>query len=274
MIALALADQIRSLDERGSLALAAALAQAERALQGLPVAAVDFPRRTKARDGGVDGRTSFPPELVTPFPKGARLWQVKSGPSTPTVKRELAQRKTGEDKYVVSELKKGGQGYALFWTSDPVTPTADATRNAFRDEVLKVSPDAEVDVLFLTQIEALVQRFPAIAMSVLGLNGEGLFGADEWRTQFEGPIRDRCSAVSGNRRCPSICPGHFVWPHHSCLWRRWCRTEQGGLRSRRHRWLARANVVRHEEWFDCCPGARGPKSGIPRRLDLRSGYRC
>jgi hypothetical protein len=186
MFGLPLADQIRALDEAAALRLAQSLALAERSLLSLPAEAVDFPQRAKAKDGGVDGRTSFPVDALTPFPTGVRLWQVKSGHSPLKAEREFAQTKAGIEKWVVQELRKGGIGYVLFWTYDPVDPDAEATKNAFRDEVQRVAPGVDVTFLFLGQIVSLVRRHPGIAMSALGLDGQGLLGPEAWRKQFIG----------------------------------------------------------------------------------------
>lgn len=186
MIGLPISDRIRALGEAGALRLAQSLALAECSLLALPAEAIDFPQRPKAKDGGVDGRTSFPADAATRFPTGRRLWQVKSGHSPPKAEREFAPTKAGTDKWVVQELRKGGIGYVLFWTYDPVDPDAEATRKAFRDELEKVAPDVDATFLFLGQIVSLVQRHPGIAMSALGLDGEGVLGLEAWRKQFEG----------------------------------------------------------------------------------------
>ena len=185
MDGLPLADRIRALDETGALRLAQRLALAERSLLSLPVQAVDFPQRTKAKDGGVDGRTTFPSDQEPPFPQGVRLWQVKSGPTPVRAAREFSPPKRGGEKWVVEELRKGGVGYVLFWTFDPVDADAEEIRQAFADEVRKVSTDAEVSFLFLGQIVALVRRHPGVALSAMGLDGEGLLSPDLWQRQFE-----------------------------------------------------------------------------------------
>jgi hypothetical protein len=73
-----LAGRIRELDEAGALRLAQSLALADHSDFSLPPEAVDFPQRTKVKEGGVDDRTSFPADATTAFLKGARLWQVRT----------------------------------------------------------------------------------------------------------------------------------------------------------------------------------------------------
>lgn len=185
MNGLPLAGRIRELDEAGALRLAQSLALAERSVLSLPPEAVDFPQRTKAKDGGVDGRTSFPADATTPFPTGLRLWQVKSGRSPLKVDREFSTPKIGGEKWVVRELSMGDVGYVLFWTHDPVDPDAEAIRRAFRAAIEKIAPGANVTFLFLSQIVDLVRRHPGIALSALGLDGEGILAPAQWMKQFE-----------------------------------------------------------------------------------------
>ena len=142
-----LSDRIRGLDEAGALDLALRLAQAERARLGLPASVVEFSQRIKAKDGGVDGRTSFPADAETPFPRGLRVWQVKSGSTAPDARREFAKPRRGGDKWVVEELRSGGVDYVLFWTNDPVDREAERIRQAFREEVEKASRSADVTFL-------------------------------------------------------------------------------------------------------------------------------
>lgn len=186
MNGLPLAGRIRDLDEAGALRLAQSLARAERSVLSLPPEAVDFPQRTKAKDGGVDGRTSFPSDTNTPFPTGSRLWQVKSGHSSPRAAREFSTTKGGGEKWIVRELAKGDIGYVLFWTYDPVDPDAEAIRQSFRDAIDKIAPGANVTFLFLSQIVDLVRRHPGISLSALGLDGEGILAPAQWSKQFEG----------------------------------------------------------------------------------------
>lgn len=186
MNGLPLAGRIRDLDEAGALRLAQSLALAERSVLSLPPEAVDFPQRTKAKDGGVDGRTSFPSDTSTPFPTGSRLWQVKSGHSSPRAAREFSTTKGGGEKWIVRELAKGDIGYVLFWTYDPVDPDAEAIRQSFRDAIDKIAPGANVTFLFLSQIVDLVRRHPGITLSALGLDGEGILAPAQWGKQFEG----------------------------------------------------------------------------------------
>lgn len=189
MNGLPLAGHIRELDEAGALRLAQSLALAERSVLSLPPEVVDFPQRTKAKDGGVDGRTSFPADAATSFPTGLRLWQVKSGRSPLKVDREFSTPKAGGEKWVVRELAKGDAGYVLFWTHDPVDPDAEAIRRAFREAIDRIAPGASVTFLFLSQIVDLVRRHPGIALSALGLDGEGILAPAQWRKQFEGSFQ-------------------------------------------------------------------------------------
>lgn len=189
MEGLPLADRIRALDEAGALRLVQALALAERSVLSLPVEAVDFPQRTKAKDGGVDGRTSFPADAPTPFPTGVRLWQVKSGSSVPRASREFAATKSGDEKWVVRELRSGGIGYVLFWTNDPVDPDAEEVRRTFSDEIGRIAPGESVNFLFLSQIVDLVRRHPGVALAALGLDGEGILAPTEWANVFDGAFQ-------------------------------------------------------------------------------------
>jgi hypothetical protein len=197
-----LADRIRDLDESGALRLAQSLAHAERARLSLPLEAVDFSQRVKAKDGGVDGRTSFPVDAATPFPTGVRVWQVKSGASPVRAQREFGKPKGGGDKWVVRELQSADVGYVLFWTNDPVDREAEAIREAFRDEIAKIIPDAPVTFLFLSQITELIQRHPGVALGAIGLDGAGVLAPDEWATLFEGAFesdRQRDGVVAAIR---------------------------------------------------------------------------
>ncbi|HEV8281557.1 MAG TPA: hypothetical protein VGQ02_06855 [Candidatus Limnocylindrales bacterium] len=197
-----LADQIRALDESGAVELAARLAQAERSRLSLPLEAVEFSHRVKAKDGGVDGRTSFPTDAETPFPKGKRVWQVKSGATAVSAQREFAPPKRGGDKWVVEELRTGEVGYVLFWTYDPVDRDAEGIRNDFRDEVRRIAPGVEVTFLFLSQIVELARRHPGVALDALGLDGAGVLSVEEWARLFEGvfePDAGREAVVNGVR---------------------------------------------------------------------------
>ena len=90
---------------------------------------------------------------------------------------------------IVRELAKGDIGYVLFWTHDPVDPDAEAIRRAFRIAIDKIAPGANVTFLFLSQIVDLVRRHPGVALSALGLDGEGILAPAQWMRQFEGDFQ-------------------------------------------------------------------------------------
>ena len=165
---LPLADHIRTLNEAGALQLAHRLLNAERSRLALPAETVEFPMRVKAPDGGIDGFTSLPADAGTSFPRGRRVWQVKSGKTVPKVEREFALTKSNELKPVAKALAGGDQGYVLFWTWDPVGPVAVAIRDGFSAKVRELHATAEASFLFLSQIVDLVWGYPGIALSVMG----------------------------------------------------------------------------------------------------------
>ncbi|WP_458316478.1 hypothetical protein [Mycolicibacterium brisbanense] len=167
---------IREQDENGAVSLARTLCMAEAGRHGLPLDSVSISGRVKAADGGIDGRTNFPAELETIFPRGRHVWQIKSGKTAPSAAKELDPGKHG----VLLDAIKNGADYVLFWTNDPVDPTRDAVREDFEKEVRKVRADANVTVLIADGIEQLCYQH----VSVLAQHGpmpiSGLAGLEVW----------------------------------------------------------------------------------------------
>jgi hypothetical protein len=168
---------IREQDENGAVSLARTLCMAEAGRYRLALDAVSFSGRVKAGDQGIDGRTHFPIDLgQTLFPKGAHVWQVKSGRATPSAATELdSGRHAG-----LLEAIKGGADYVLFWANDPTDVVRSNVRESFTQAVRKVRGDANVTVLFTDEIERLCYQHVA----VLAQNGpvpiSGLVGLEIW----------------------------------------------------------------------------------------------
>lgn len=180
---------IRALDEAGAVGLAHALLNAERGRLGLPADSVEWSFRVKVPDGGVDGRTRFPSSATSPYPLGQRLWQVKSGPSTPDPAREFApsrRKAPGTDKWVVEQLRTGDWGYALFWTHDPADPERARLYASFNRRLDEIAPTIPRDFILLDQIVELCRHHPQTALPFLGVPTSGALSVEQWGSVFRG----------------------------------------------------------------------------------------
>lgn len=180
---------IRALDEAGAVGLAHALLNAERGRLGLPADSVEWGFRVKVSDGGVDGRTRFPSAATSPYPLGQRLWQVKSGSSTPDPIREFApprRKPPGTEKWVVEQLRSGDWGYVLFWTHDPVDPERARLYESFNKRLDEIATTIPRDYILLDQIVELCRHHPQTALPLLGVPTLGALSVDQWGALFRG----------------------------------------------------------------------------------------
>lgn len=172
---------IREQDENGAVSLARTLCMAEATRHGLALDTVSISGRVKAADQGIDGRTEFPPDLESLFPLGPRVWQIKSGSTTPSAMKELDPDKhAGLVKAIVD-----GADYVLFWANDPTEVVRSNVETDFANAVQAVRVDATVRFLFAAQIERLCYQH----LSVLAQSGpapiNGLVGLKVWARTFE-----------------------------------------------------------------------------------------
>lgn len=179
---------IRSQNEEGAVALARALIFAEAGLHGLELDRFTVSGRVKARDQGIDGRTYFPNGLPSLFPLGACVWQIKSGTSVPPVEKEFDPEK---HKALLEAIQEG-HDYVLFWTNDPVDPSAQELQDAFIAKVQGIRASAKVYFLFAEAVErmcyghlgVLAQASPYPLSGLVNLMRWGypqLFEAVEWQ---------------------------------------------------------------------------------------------
>jgi len=167
---------IRGQDENGAVSMARTLCMAEAGRHRLDLGTVSFSARVKAKDQGIDGRTTFPIELDTLFPHGPHVWQIKSGSTTPSATAEF-----DPDKHAaLVEAIKDGSDYVLFWTNDPTEQVRKHAREGFSDAVRKVRSDARAVVLFADEIERLCYQHLAVLAQHGPVPISGLAGLDIW----------------------------------------------------------------------------------------------
>ena len=184
MEGLPLMRRIRELDEARAVDLAQSLVASECARLQLPIETVEFSLRVKAKDGGVDGRTRLPADAESQFPLGPRLWQVKSGASSPNARREFSLPRIRRDKE--KRLRTEEWGYVLFWTHDPVDQVAEKTRDGFGKQLDAISQGIPRAFLFGSQVVDLVRRYPGVALPILGIPAKGMISAAGWAASFRG----------------------------------------------------------------------------------------
>lgn len=141
---------IRNRVESEAVALARSIVFAEAGRLDLPLSDFSMSGRVKAKDQGVDGRTSFPTGTSVLLPTGPRVWQIKSGRSVPNAAKEFDPKHKG-----LHDAIKAGCGYVLFWTNDPADPAAETLKKGFTAAVQAIRADAEVSFIFADTIEAL-----------------------------------------------------------------------------------------------------------------------
>src|SRR5680860_215573 len=167
---------IRGQDENGAVSMARTLCMAEAGRHRLDLGTVSFSARVKAKDQGIDGRTTFPIELDTLFPHGPHVWQIKSGSTTPSATAEF-----DPDKHAaLVEAIKDGSDYVLFWTNDPTEQVRKHAQEGFSDAVRKVRSDARAVVLFADEIERLCYQHLAVLAQHGPVPISGLAGLDIW----------------------------------------------------------------------------------------------
>jgi hypothetical protein len=167
---------IRELDEARAVALGRSLIHAEAGRLGLPLGDFSMSGRVKARDQGVDGRTHFPDGSGALLPVGPQVWQVKSGSSAPDAAQEFDPKHTA----LIDAIREG-YDYVLFWTNDPVDPTASTVKDNFQAKIQAIRPDARATFLFAEAIERLCYAHIAVlsqapAMPLGGVVSLGVWG--------------------------------------------------------------------------------------------------
>ncbi|MDC9007678.1 hypothetical protein [Mycobacterium marinum] len=173
---------IREFDENGAVSLARTLCFAEVGWRGFPIGLVSISGRVKVADGGIDGRTNFPPSAESLFPPGDQVWQIKSGGTSPSATVEL-----NSDKHAaLIEAIKNGADYVLFWTNDPIPATRSTVITNFTNVVKEVRADAKVTFLFADEIEQLCYQHPTVLaqhgpVPISGLVGIGVWAPPEFR---------------------------------------------------------------------------------------------
>jgi hypothetical protein len=167
---------IREQDENGAVSLARTLCMAEAGRYGLRLDSVSFSGRVKAADQGIDGRTDFPSDLDSYFPRGLNVWQIKSGSSTPSATAELRE----ETHAGLIEAIRQGADYVLLWTNDPTDVVRTNVRTNFSQAVQKVRADANVLVLFADEIERLCYQHLAVLAQSGPVPIRGLVGLETW----------------------------------------------------------------------------------------------
>jgi hypothetical protein len=111
---------------------------------------------------------ALPENLGSLLPAGPQVWQVKSGSSPPDASREFDPKHTA-----LIEAIRDGYNYVLFWTNDPVDPTATTIQDNFRASVQSIRQSATTTFLFADAIEHLCYAHIAVLAqgSTLPLNG-------------------------------------------------------------------------------------------------------
>jgi hypothetical protein len=177
---------IRDLDELRAVALARSLIHAELGRLGLPLSDASMSGRVKVRDQGVDGRTNFPVGSSGLFPIGRQVWQIKSGSSAPDASKEF------DPKHIaLIEAIRDGYNYVLFWTNDPVDPTASAVKDKFQEAVRAIRADASATFVFADAIEGMCYAHLAVLSLIPALPLRGVISLSTWgqRQDFEIPFQ-------------------------------------------------------------------------------------
>ncbi len=147
---------ILTLDSTRGVHFIRALLLAEATRLGLDLGVVRMTGVIQASDEGIDGRTDFPAEAITVFPKGPWSWQIKvyGKGRRPSASEEVS--KPGVQKDI-----RAGRGYVMVWLSqDPADP--DKQKRDLTDEVHKSAPQAPVELLTVAEIERLAAIHPAV----------------------------------------------------------------------------------------------------------------
>jgi hypothetical protein len=166
---------IRDLDEARAVALARSLIHAEAGRLGLPLSDFSMSGKVKVGDEGVDGRTHFPVGSSSLLPVGPQVWQVKSGSKQPNAPKEFDQK----HRALITAIHEG-HDYVLFWTNDPVDPTATTVKENFRKAVQAVRVDAKVTFIFADKIEKLCYSHLAVLSQGPALPLGGVVSLSTW----------------------------------------------------------------------------------------------
>jgi hypothetical protein len=172
---------IRQLDSNGAVRLARHLIFAEAGRLALPLSGFEMSGRVNVRDQGVDGRTHFPVDAATPFPRGPQVWQVKSGRTEPSASDEFKPEHAG-----LRDALAGDYGYVLLWTFDPSDPVRTRVKEDFSSALREIRPEAEPSFLFLEDIERLCRTHPAAIIGLTSYSFLGVLSLETWGAQFEG----------------------------------------------------------------------------------------
>lgn len=152
----------------GLLELVHALARAEAATVGIPLAEVLFGGEERAAEGGRDGRTPAHAAPSEWLPPGETCWQLKAGKAGEPAK--IAAELTGRGKTAAKETLRTGGHYAVVASGSVNGETGrlarlEALRKAARARRL---PTSRIHVYTAEQISEWVRRFPAVAARFLG----------------------------------------------------------------------------------------------------------
>jgi hypothetical protein len=181
LFGLPILEWLRQLDGADAVGLARALIHAEAGRLRLPLDHFSMSGRVNVRDDGIDGRTDFPLEAETSYPRGPYIWQVKSGQTLPSAAAEILAANRSALRNEISD----GNNYALFWTFDPTDPAEQTIRSTFQEAVASARSGGSSFFIFADRIERLCQMHPAVLARAPNLPLSGLIGIDRWRGSFE-----------------------------------------------------------------------------------------
>jgi hypothetical protein len=114
------------------------------------------------------------------------VWQVKSGSSPPDASKEFGSKHTA-----LLEAIREGYDYVLFWTNDPVDPTAATVKENFQKAIQEVRPDASATFVFADAIERLCYAHLAVLSQAHALPLGGVVSLRTWgqRQDFSIPFQ-------------------------------------------------------------------------------------
>lgn len=168
---------LSGVDEEEAVELARDLLRSEAGVHGLSLECFTVSARVKARDGGIDGLSEFPPLDGLLVPAGPHVWQIKSRQTAPSAATEFNPEKRAD----LIDRIASGYDYALFWTYDAVGDGFDEKQREFQDAIEEIRPGAKVTLLTANQIErwlwkhlgVLGRHFPTALRGLYSIAGWG-----------------------------------------------------------------------------------------------------
>ena len=177
------------LTPEGAVEVFAALLRAEAFSSGIEIALVNVPSAITVPDGGIDAEVADARSGGTLgiINQGLTRYQIKTGriyPNRPSAIKDilLTEKRDAIKPKVKSCLDNGGKLVIVLFGDDNPDPNEDLV-SSFQDELAKNDgkcADARIKVWQQNQLLGYFEKFPSLALRVMGVSSLGFYTHEMW----------------------------------------------------------------------------------------------